>query len=213
MRMIISFCLMMFLSHSACLASAASEQSECRRWDETVKSVCPDDDQPNAVLGKKILIIGDKIQASGAYGKGDCWLFVDAVYNRSGYTAPDFREQVFPPDESVYDCNRNRSYLTDINMIKPGNWLQHINLEYNNNDHSAIFVCWIDKDKKEACMLDYAGEQKCGNAKYKHHKLDKVFCILQAIPTEEDATKNQDLLIDELLAVSCKEMEYDPCER
>jgi hypothetical protein len=199
-RMIMSVCLTIFFSLRVCLAGADSDRSECLIWSDPARSVCPNNYRPKITPGENILVIGDKIQTSGARRKGSCWDFVSTVYDCAGYST----KRVFPSNENF---NKNGPYLKDGSVLQPGDWIMHINEEYRRRErieHSAIFVRWIDKEKKEAWMLDYVGNNQCVQAGYKQHTLTKIYGILRTIPSMEETAEKHNFLADEIPA-SCKE--------
>lgn len=183
MRTIMSACLMMSLFLGVCPAGADPDQSVCLAWNDTQQSVCPDY-QTKATLGKRILAIGEKIVANGTRRQGACWDFVNAVYNCAGYPEK-WRTTVFGGEE----YKEKGPYLKDVNIIQPGDWIMHHNLEYGGVEHSAIFVFWIDKEQKSAITLDYVGKTQCDAGHYKPHRLTEIYCIYRAIPGKEEAAK------------------------
>jgi hypothetical protein len=189
MRTIMSACLMMFLFLNICPAGADTDKHACSEWKDFSQSGCPGaPDQTAATPGKegeKILAIGRKIVANGTYGWGSCWAFVNAVYDCAGYLdtkTKKCRATVFQGDEK-------EPYLKDMNRIKPGDWIMHINNEYSGREHSSIFMSWDKKEQKIANMLDYMGGDNCATGKPSQHELTKVFKIIRAKRCEEEAVK------------------------
>jgi hypothetical protein len=175
----------MLLALSASFAGENFEQSDCLTWNDTTQNVCPDIDQVQATPGERILSIGDEIKASGVRRQGGCWDFVKAVYDCATYST----KRIFPASGR---CDKNGLYLEDVDIIQPGDWIMHINLEYRQSeriDHSAIFVHWIDKEEKKAYMLDYVGNNRCSQPGYKEHVLTDVYCVVRAIPSKEEAAR------------------------
>jgi hypothetical protein len=84
-------------------------------------------------------------------GEMGCWSFVDAVYTCAGFDKGG-REKIFPDDKD-YNCGSCDKYKNSNNtlpeekkdLIQPGYWIQFKNKEYYEIEHSAIFLCWIDK--------------------------------------------------------------------
>ncbi|MDA3863128.1 MAG: hypothetical protein PF689_04585 [Deltaproteobacteria bacterium] len=105
--------------------------------------------------------------------RGSCWDFVNRVYELAGFGRKS-RKTIFK--------SQKRGPYADINLIKPGDWIYHVNLEYKNVPHSGIFVKWADKSKKIAKMLAYAGMNKKTTGRYKHHRLSRVFRIIRPAP-------------------------------
>ena len=77
--------------------------------------------------------------------KGSCWGFVDAVYKKAGVVK-----------ETVFSSKQGGPYA-NIDLIRPGDWIYHVNYSYNNVGHSAIFVCWKNKKLKQAITMSYVG--------------------------------------------------------
>ncbi|MCJ7545505.1 MAG: hypothetical protein MUP30_01575 [Deltaproteobacteria bacterium] len=185
MRTIISACLMMFLFVSVCFADENTDQKVYPTWRDMRQRDCPGY-QLKGTPGERILAIGGKIVDSGTHRQGYCWDFVNAVYNCAGYQGK-LRTAIFGRTE-----NEKGSYLEDMDMIQPGDWIMHINFDYRPKagiTHSAIFVTWKDKGQMKAMTLDYVGEKRCEAGHYSEHTLTKVYCIYRAIPSKEEAAK------------------------
>lgn len=48
----------------------------------------------------------------------------------------------------------------DCSILRAGDWIYHINYSYGGVEHSAIFVCWKDKEEKIAITLSYVGQNR-----------------------------------------------------
>lgn len=101
---------------------------------------------------------------------GGCWDFINAVYNRAGY--PEAERDV------VFKSKLKGPYLKE-DEIETGDWLYFVNHTYHDIEHSAIFVAWTNKEKKEALMVNYVGEKKKKPPFYKKFILDKVYNIIR----------------------------------
>jgi len=106
---------------------------------------------------------------------GGCWDFINAVFNQSGFERKH--------RETIYQSKLKGPYLEE-DLIQPGDWLYFVNHTYNDVEHSAIFVAWIDKEKKEALMVNYVGENKKKPAFYKKFIIDEVYNVIRAVSTE-----------------------------
>jgi nitrogen fixation protein FixH len=102
--------------------------------------------------------------------KGSCWDFVNAVYTRAGYGEKN-RMTLF---KSV-----KKGPYADTDLLIPGDWVAHVNAEYGNVEHSAIFVHWIDKEKKIAETIDYAGMNREEPGRFREHQLTMVYMIIR----------------------------------
>ena len=129
------------------------------------------------IPGKKVLALGQKIAfVDREVIRGSCYRFVETVYNRAGYTA-DRRTIVFSRDR--------RGPFADPKIIKPGDWVMHVNLEFRYVGHSCIFVQWLDRKKHVGQMLDYVGMNRKQPASYRAHRLSRVFKIIRGHHPEQ----------------------------
>lgn len=106
---------------------------------------------------------------------GGCWDFINTVFNQAGFGGKR--------RETIYQSKLKGPYLTE-DLIQPGDWLYFVNHTYNDVEHSAIFVTWIDKEKKEALMVNYVGENKKKPAFYKKFILDEVYNVIRAVSVD-----------------------------
>lgn len=104
---------------------------------------------------------------------GSCWDYINAVYDRAGY--PQKKRK------TIYKSKQAGPY-TDISAIEPGDWLYFINHSYNNVEHSAIFIEWIDINAKLALTVAYSGGNKTVPGRYKTYDLSSVYNIMRAKP-------------------------------
>lgn len=104
--------------------------------------------------------------------RGSCWDFVNEVYNEAGY--PENKRTI------VFKGSSAGPYA-NVNDLKPGDWVMHINMEYHNVEHSSIFIGWADRGKKLAKVLDYAGMDKARSGGYDKHTYAKIFCIVRPL--------------------------------
>lgn len=103
---------------------------------------------------------------------GGCWDYIDAVWNRAGF--PDGRHRV-----TVFQ-SRKRGPYAPAAAIRPGDWLYFVNHSYGDIEHSAIFVAWANRNRREAYMLSYAGQQRAECARYKLYDISDVFQVIRA---------------------------------
>jgi hypothetical protein len=102
---------------------------------------------------------------------GSCWDFVNEVYKRAGVSSS--KKTIF--------TSKLKGPYANPNLVKPGDWIYHINKSYNNIEHSAIFVCWKDFEKKLAITLSYAGMKRSVPASYGTYDLSNIFAIFRPI--------------------------------
>jgi hypothetical protein len=189
-RTIISACLMMFLFVSVCFADENTAQRVYPAWKDMRQSDCPTY-RLKGTPGERILAIGGEIVDGGKKRTGSCWDFVDAVYRCAGYWEK-CRTNIFGDENNVQG-----PYLEKWDIIRPGDWIMYINLEFDSSEgttHSTIFVRWKDKDWKEkeqkiAETLDYVGRDRPSAGLRIDRNLTKVYCIKRAMPGKEEAVK------------------------
>lgn len=100
--------------------------------------------------------------------RGSCWGFVNAVYNKSGVSK-----------ETIFSSKKSGPYV-NVDKLKPGDWIYHVNYSYGMVEHSAIFVCWKDKNNKQAITLSYAGQNRSVPGRLSEANLKGVYSIFRA---------------------------------
>jgi hypothetical protein len=106
--------------------------------------------------------------------RGSCWDFVNEVYNRSGFATAK---------KTVFSSRKGGPYAAST-LVQPGDWIYHVNHQYNNIEHSAIFICWKDFSKRIGITLSYAGGNRSVPAKFGEYQLNNIYSIFRA-PNEE----------------------------
>jgi hypothetical protein len=101
--------------------------------------------------------------------KGSCWDFVNEVYNRSGFS--NEKETIFR--------SRKKGPYASSSVVKPGDWIYHINHQFSNSEHSAIFICWKDFSKKIAITLSYVGMNRNAPGHFGEYHLDNIYSIFR----------------------------------
>lgn len=102
---------------------------------------------------------------------GGCWDYINEVWKRAGFPS-EKRRIVFK--------SRKRGPFAQAGLIQPGDWLYFVNHSYGDIEHSALFVGWADKERLQAYMLSYAGQQRAETARYKLYDLSGVYWIIRA---------------------------------
>lgn len=102
--------------------------------------------------------------------RGSCWDFVNEIYRRTGHGSSN-RTMVFRSSE--------RGPYAEPDLIRPGDWIYHRNYSYRNIPHSAIFIGWVDRDRRIAYTLSYAGDGRRSVARYLKYDLRKVYQIVR----------------------------------
>jgi hypothetical protein len=120
--------------------------------------------------GKAVLQTGRQMIEDNVVGKKGCWDYINQIYSRAGY--PHKKRQV------LYDGRKKGPYA-DLQDVQPGDWLYYVNHSYKNIEHSAIFIEWVSRERNEALMLSYAGENKAEVARYKTYDLSSVYRIIR----------------------------------
>ena len=103
--------------------------------------------------------------------RGSCWDFINRVYSNAGYQQAN--------RETIYKGTKGRKYPSP-KSLQPGDWVYHVNYSYHNVEHSAIFVCWKDYDKKMAVTLSYVGQNRSAPGKYGVYDLSGIYNVMRA---------------------------------
>lgn len=123
-----------------------------------------------SVSGRKVLETSKMMIENKGIVVGGCWDYINAIYNRSGFPEKE-RDVIFK--------SKFKGPYADIALIGPGDWLYFVNHTYRDIEHSAIFIAWIDMNKKEALMVNYVGGNQKKPATYKRFVLDNVYNIFR----------------------------------
>ncbi|MBN2353192.1 MAG: hypothetical protein JXD23_11525 [Spirochaetales bacterium] len=117
------------------------------------------------VLAAAAAMVGEKKIVLGA-----CWDFVNAVYKRAGFPGAK-RVTIFKEPET--------GPFADPGVIRPGDWVMYRNLPYGEIGHSAVFVEWIDFDKRSALTVEYVGSNRKVPGQYREADLTKVWGVIR----------------------------------
>lgn len=101
---------------------------------------------------------------------GSCWDYLNAVY--SSIESDQFRKV------QIFDSKKKGPYAPK-ELLQPGDWVYHINRQYHNIEHSAIFVAWKDYNKGIAITLSYMGMNSMKIAKFGEYDLNSVYAIFR----------------------------------
>ncbi len=141
--------------------------------------------------GRKVLETGREMALlKRVVIKGSCWDYANAIYKTAGFEGKDKRKVILTKPHAVN---------FDVKNLEPGDFLSYINHSYNNIAHSAIFVDWLNFEKKIALMLSYAGEGRQQPARYRPYELSNVFYVARAnlpkptVTLTKTATEKTDL--------------------
>lgn len=122
--------------------------------------------------GRKILETGRKMAlVDKTIVKGSCWDYIHTVYTKAGY---------WNSKKVIFKSVKTGPYA-DVSMIKPGDWIYHVNYSYHNVGHSGIFVYWKDYKNKIGVTLSYGGEKRNEPGRYKTYDLKSVYYIARPV--------------------------------
>jgi hypothetical protein len=102
---------------------------------------------------------------------GSCWTYVNKVYDMAGFTSGK---------RDVIYAAKKGTLIQDPSIIMPGDWLFHVNYSFRNVEHSAIFVCWQDKEKLLAVTLSHVGQNKYAGGDFGVYDLKGVYRVTRA---------------------------------
>lgn len=100
---------------------------------------------------------------------GSCWNYINEIYTRAGFS---------DKKETIYRSKKGGPYA-DAKLVQPGDWIYHVNHQYNGVEHSAIFICWKDFNKRIAITLSYAGMNRRVPGKYGEYQLNSIYSIFR----------------------------------
>lgn len=126
---------------------------------------------------------------------GSCWNFVNAVFNRS---------EIAGNKKVVFKSKKSGPYA-QADAVQPGDWIYHVNYQYKNIDHSAIFVCWKDVERKIAITLSYAGMNRKSPARYAEYDLRSIYAIFRPQAPDEIKTNAEGTQVDPPASTEQKE--------
>ena len=154
---------------------ASMHSGDGRRYNSELRLPRGQDRPVTGSPGQKIVKTAEKIAIDQKRAViGSCWDFINAVYNEAGY--PENKRVM------IFKGSRNGPYANP-GELRAGDWVMHINLEFNGVEHSSIFIRWVDRGRKIAKVMDYAGQNKNQPGGYDEHTYSKIFCIVR--PKEE----------------------------
>ena len=122
----------------------------------------------NLNSGFLVLNKGLELFQSNFKTTGSCWTYVNKVYDLAGYGSAK--------REVIYDSKKG-TLIKDPSIIMPGDWLYHVNYSYGNVEHSAIFICWQDKEKLLAVTLSHVGQNKYAGGNFGIYDLKGVYRV------------------------------------
>lgn len=100
--------------------------------------------------------------------KGSCWNFVNEVYQKSGV------------EKTTVFMTKKSGPFADVSLLRPGDWIYHVNYGYHGIEHSAIFVCWKDRKRKIAITMSYVGQNRPRPGRLDEADMKGVYGIFRA---------------------------------
>lgn len=139
--------------------------SECSCYKNSTSGTKINTDGLNVVL-KGIEMVADTKKLV----RGSCWKYINTVYNSAEF--PSGKRT------TIYSA-RKGSRLKNMDLIQPGDWIYHINHSFHNVEHSAIFICWKDYNKKIGITLSHVGQNKSRTGQFGAYDLKSVYNIIR----------------------------------
>lgn len=145
------------------LVDLLSDFSEC---------CCIKDDciQPISKAGIELVNKGMDMVIENYKMSGSCWSFANKVYELAGF--PNNKRT------TIYK-NKKGTLIKDPSFIQPGDWIYHINYSFHNVEHSAIFICWKDYERRIAITLSHVGQNKYAQGKFGEYDLSGVYNVIR----------------------------------
>jgi len=128
---------------------------------------------PNETSADGLRIITEGYQMAvikGTIVLGSCWDFINRVYNNAGYPQANI--------ETIYKGKKGSKFQKP-ELLHAGDWVYHINYSYHNVEHSAIFICWENFDKRLAVTLSYVGQNRSVPGQYGTFDLSGVYNVMR----------------------------------
>ncbi len=179
-----------FFLLSGCLSTTdlTSEKPETDSEPETTNTITVKDSLENLSLDSLLVIARKNAQSNTSGGSvlktavdmieqkiiviGSCWDYINQVYETAGFPGSK-REDIFRGSKE--------GPLADPALIQPGDWIYFKNLPYGEISHSAIFVEWIDFDRRSALTIEYIGRDRDVPGWFREADITKVYSIFRGV--------------------------------
>jgi len=122
--------------------------------------------------GGRVLAVAADLVVKKELILGSCWTYINAVYDRAGFPG-NKRERIIKTG--------NNGPYGDHSLILPGDWVMYRNLPYREGGHSAIFVEWIDFERRSALTIEYVGNKRKLPGRYREADITKLFGVLRGM--------------------------------
>jgi hypothetical protein len=152
------------------VSCASSAKSNKHKKIDNYEEILDQAEADATVGGRRILEVSRSMISNQEIFAGGCWNYINAVYDRAG--APSNLR------DTIYKSKFQGPYAS-TDLIQGGDWLYFVNHSYSESEHSAIFVAWINEDKKEALMVNYIGGNKKKPGTYKRFIIDEVYNVFR----------------------------------
>jgi hypothetical protein len=138
-----------------------------------LEAILDDAERRASPAGRRVLQAGRAMIDADEIVLGSCWTFADAVYSAAGFDRRGRRR--------VWRGRTGGPYV-DADALEPGDLLAYINHSYHRGVHSAIFVAWLDRDRREALMMSYVGSRRRVPGDYRSYLLTHVYGVVRPRP-------------------------------
>ena len=101
---------------------------------------------------------------------GSCFGYINQVYEKAQFPAENRLQVYMAPETGPY---------VDPALIKPGDWIMYRNLPYGEIGHSAIFVEWIDFNRRSALTIEYVGTNRNIPGRFREADITKTFGVVR----------------------------------
>ena len=123
-----------------------------------------------APTGKRVMKAAMQMTENSEIIRGSCWNWLDTAYRRAGY--PKGKRVV------LFGSPKSGPYA-DLSLLRPGDWIYHVNHSYHNIEHSGMFIGWIDRSRNRALMLSYGGEGRRKPGRYRPYDITHTYRIIR----------------------------------
>jgi hypothetical protein len=159
-----------------CVVSCASVPKDLSKYtkikhSENLEEILDRAEANSTPAGSEILKVSRSMISNQDIIVGGCWDYINTVFNHAGFLANQ-RVTIFK--------SKLRGPYVNADKVLPGDWLYFVNHSYNDTEHSAIFVAWIDEEKKTALMVSYVGGKQKKPALYKEYTLTNIYNVIRA---------------------------------
>ena len=136
------------------------------RYADVIKSA----ESRAAPAGRRVLHTARRMVERKEIIRGSCWNWLNTAYKRSGYDAQNRRV--------IFRSKKSGPYA-DLNPLRPGDWIFHVNHSYGDIEHSGMFIAWIDRRRHQALMLSYGGENRRQPGRYRPYDITHTYQIIR----------------------------------